>query len=49
MEALYYDYRGGNAPHPTMSCVLVGVLGSGNLEVLVEKRLNSPAALPWKS
>jgi malonate decarboxylase delta subunit len=36
VEALYYDYRGGTAPHSTMSCVLVGVLGSGNLEVLVE-------------
>jgi len=36
MEALYYEYRGGAAPHPTMSCVLVGVLGSGNLEVLIE-------------
>ena len=36
MEALYYDYRGGTAPRPTVSCVLVGVLGSGNLEVLVE-------------
>jgi malonate decarboxylase delta subunit len=36
MEALHYDYRGGTASHPTMSCVLVGVLGSGNLEVLVE-------------
>jgi malonate decarboxylase delta subunit len=36
METLYYDYRGGTVPHPIITCVLVGVLGSGNLEVLVE-------------
>lgn len=36
METLCYDYRGGVAPLPTKCWVLVGVLGSGNLEVLVE-------------
>ncbi len=36
MERLSYEFPGGN-PIPTAnSAVLIGVLGSGNLEVLVE-------------
>ena len=40
METLTYEYRGGRPVASPPPSVLVGVVGSGNLEVLVE-----PAAL----
>lgn len=36
MEKLSYEFQGGTPAPPVNSVVLVGVLGSGNLEVLVE-------------
>ena len=36
METLKYDYRGGKPVAAGTQAVLVGVVGSGNLEVMVE-------------
>jgi malonate decarboxylase delta subunit len=36
MESLQFEYRGGRLTRGTQQPVLVGVVGSGNLEVLVE-------------
>ena len=36
METLNFEYRGGKAVSGTKAPALVGVVGSGNLEVLVE-------------
>jgi malonate decarboxylase delta subunit len=36
MEQLNFDYRGGRPVNAKRSAALVGVVGSGNLEVLIE-------------
>lgn len=36
METLRFEYRGGQRPAARPASALVGVVGSGNLEVLVE-------------
>jgi malonate decarboxylase delta subunit len=38
MESLTFDYRGGQTVGNQASAALVGVVGSGNLEVLIERR-----------
>ena len=42
MERLHFSFDGGNAPVPAAGCI-VGVVGSGNLEVLIEPILRAPA------
>jgi malonate decarboxylase delta subunit len=38
MESLNFDYRGGVPVNPAQSTTLVGVVGSGNLEVMMENK-----------
>jgi malonate decarboxylase delta subunit len=38
METLHFEYDGGRKANPAQSATLVGVVGSGNLEILVEHK-----------
>ncbi|HVI52825.1 MAG TPA: malonate decarboxylase acyl carrier protein [Candidatus Sulfotelmatobacter sp.] len=38
METLNFEYRGGHAANSVPDAAVVGVVGSGNLEVLVEHK-----------
>ena len=42
MERLHFNFDGGKAPIPTAGCI-VGVVASGNLEVLIEPTPGAPA------
>lgn len=37
METLKFEYHGGRLSNPGQASALVGVVGSGNLEILVER------------
>ncbi len=45
MEHLSFRYEGGRAPPPTATSRLVGVVGSGNLEVLIEPAAGAACAI----
>ncbi|GAB3457092.1 malonate decarboxylase acyl carrier protein [Insolitispirillum peregrinum] len=46
METLKFEYRGGRPCNPAQASALAGVVGSGNLEILVEQEpLNGACAV----
>ena len=49
MEKLTFEFFGGAPVNATRAPALVGVVGSGNLEVLVEPEATRRAAAPSKS
>jgi malonate decarboxylase delta subunit len=44
LETLHFDFEAGTQVPPPFAPVLVGVVGSGNLEVLLERAADAPCA-----